>query len=106
MVVNDLTCGSGSDVVIRFLLTICAPGSEIPRWTKEDDRSSSKQKEGIGDHPNMKGAKAMSWYFEVKAFPKEAYLPSRERFLALISDHLKDHIVALGNEVLGQDRCL
>ena len=37
----------------------------------------------------------MSWYVEVKAFPKEAHLPSRERFLALISDHLKDQIVAL-----------
>lgn len=37
----------------------------------------------------------MSWYVEVKAFPKEAHLPSRECFLALISDHLKDHIVAL-----------
>lgn len=37
----------------------------------------------------------MSWYVELKVFPKEALLPSRERFLALISDHIKQHIVAL-----------
>lgn len=37
----------------------------------------------------------MSWYVEVKIIPKETLLPSRERFLALISDHIKQHIVAL-----------
>lgn len=37
----------------------------------------------------------MSWYVEIKIFPKETLLPSRERFLALISDHIKQHVVAL-----------
>ncbi|MBO0796123.1 MAG: hypothetical protein J2P36_34970 [Ktedonobacteraceae bacterium] len=37
----------------------------------------------------------MSWYVELKVFPKEALLPSPERFLALISDHIKQRIITL-----------